>query len=318
MNIHSGTFLNYLNNNKLIFIIIISLIVLLFFIMLKVAKYNFPKKITHNSPNKKITTLQKELYPFGLSYNKDYNILISNLYCWQRKYGYFSLLDEALPPLGLIVDCEPVTFIYNDKRWLIEFWKGQYGIATGVEIGIYNTSKKDYEINDYWKGPLYKAATDKEMLNINFKLRKKGQILFSRQDTHWWLTGFLLGEFSEPQNLEMDISITFPTYEMRDCFKNSLFKLGYKPSKVFIKYKTVIFTYSTPYNPQPSTRTPTTEHLVQKNNQLYCKSYEYITRNVAQTPDKIAYLKEYFPSMYNNIVTIGKSRQLFTYYDLFK
>mgnify|MGYP000621142798 CR=1 FL=1 len=28
-------------------------------------------------------------------------------------------------------------FDYQGKTWLLEFWKGQYGINTGAEIGIY-------------------------------------------------------------------------------------------------------------------------------------------------------------------------------------
>jgi len=45
------------------------------------------------------------------------------------------LYDEAAAPLGMIVDCEPIHFEYKGKRWLIQFWKGQYDLPTGAEVG---------------------------------------------------------------------------------------------------------------------------------------------------------------------------------------
>ena len=38
----------------------------------------------------------------------------------------------------MIIDAYPVYFDYQDKTWMIEFWRGQYGINTGAEIGVYH------------------------------------------------------------------------------------------------------------------------------------------------------------------------------------
>ena len=43
------------------------------------------------------------------------------------------------PRFQMVTQFEPIYFDYDGKTWLIEFWKGQYGINTGAEIGIYHT-----------------------------------------------------------------------------------------------------------------------------------------------------------------------------------
>ncbi len=39
---------------------------------------------------------------------------------------------------GMVIDAFPVYFNYEGRTWLVEFWKGQYGINTGGEVGIYH------------------------------------------------------------------------------------------------------------------------------------------------------------------------------------
>ena len=41
----------------------------------------------------------------------------------------------------MIIDCEPICFMYGGKNWMIELWKGQYGLETGGEIGVYNAAE---------------------------------------------------------------------------------------------------------------------------------------------------------------------------------
>ena len=76
----------------------------------------------------------------GFLYDPEEDIFYSKMNPWQRKYGYCRLYDEIAAPLGMIVDSEPIHFKYEGKSWLIEFWKGQYDLTTGCEIGIYNTN----------------------------------------------------------------------------------------------------------------------------------------------------------------------------------
>lgn len=62
---------------------------------------------------------------------------------------------------------------------MIELWKGQYGITTGAEIGIYNTASDDIKTKQF-TGTYYDCASDDERLDMSFVLRKNGKVLFKR------------------------------------------------------------------------------------------------------------------------------------------
>lgn len=120
---------------------------------------------------------------------------------------------------------------------MIELWKGQYGITTGAEIGIYNTASDDIKTKQF-TGTYYDCASDDERLDMSFVLRKNGKVLFKRSGIHWWLTGFKLGEFSHLDTLTMDAKIKFPNRTMRDAFVNGLVDIGYrKKNTVFIQIR---------------------------------------------------------------------------------
>ena len=55
----------------------------------------------------------------------------------------------------------------------------------------------------------------------NLVLRKNQEFLFKRNDKHWWLTGFILGEFSEPCELTWG-STTLKDKLMLDAFVDAL------------------------------------------------------------------------------------------------
>lgn len=81
--------------------------------------------------------------PFGFVCKPEEEILVSTEDAWQRKYGYEALYDALAPHFNMIFDYYPVYFDYQGKTWLIEFWKGQYGINTGAEAGIYHANRLD-------------------------------------------------------------------------------------------------------------------------------------------------------------------------------
>ena len=68
--------------------------------------------------------------------------------------------------------------------WLIEFWKGQYGINAGAEIGIYHADgivpEKEY------KTTLFTAASDEELLKCSFTLCGRNGGCVQVTQTHWW------------------------------------------------------------------------------------------------------------------------------------
>ncbi|MGE4272586.1 MAG: DUF4474 domain-containing protein [Desulfitobacterium sp.] len=256
------------------------------------------------------TELDKALAIAGYAYDASQDIFLSTMDPWQRSIGYCRLYDEAAAPMGMIIDCEPIYFSYNNKKWMIGLWKGQYDLVTGAEIGIY-TNGVELELPRVFKGTYYQAASDSECLQMGFTIKKGNRILFTREDRHWWLTGFRLGEFSEPSELTMEIHITFEAFAMRDAFLEGMKKAGYTGKDYRVHNNTVYFNFSSPRSTQPFTRTPKTDQLIQRKNEFLCQSYQDFTRLYSTFPEKIQAIKEELPDMYRLIMNLGKSKQVF-------
>jgi hypothetical protein len=254
-----------------------------------------------------IDTLNNDLESFGFAYNEDQDLFYSIMYAWQREYGYGRPYDKAAPIFSMIIDSEPIVFEYDNKLWLIELWKGQYGMTTGAEIGI-------YKLNITGKHPkniIFSSISDQERLPLSYILRKKDNVLFTRSDIHWWLTGFKLGEFSKPSHLIMDITITLRDEKMRDAFVKSLKKAGYKDKDMRIFYNSVHFSFKKPHARQPSTKNFITTFIMQKYNKHNCKLYNTFTRDYSNTIDKLNFIRTKLPFMYAKIMDMGGSEKLF-------
>lgn len=250
----------------------------------------------------------------GFCYDPLKDIFYSNMYPWQRKYGYCQLYDDAAAPFGMIVDCEPITFDYNEKKWLIEFWKGQYDLTTGGEIGVYTTENPEIDIPEVFLGNFYQCAEDKDRLDMSFVLKKKGKVVFTRSDKHWWLTGFKLGEFSQPSELTMKIRIVLKDKPMCNAFVKALKEAGYLDREIDVNGNTVRLEFNNPRTPQPITRTAETDFLIQKKNKLLCDKYIEITGPYDNFLDKINALRQQEPELFDVVINIGKSNLLFEKY----
>jgi len=245
----------------------------------------------------------------GFAYSKEQDIFYSTMNPWQRKFGYSRLYDEAAAYMAMIVDSEPVYFNYGGKRWLIELWKGQYGMTTGCEVGIYNTTRPSFNIPGINSETFYDCASDEDMLFISFILYKDGRILFSREGKHWWLTGFRLGEFSQPYELVMRVSLTLKDRAMRDAFLKGMRNTGYLPGEISVNGNTVSFVFDQPRSAQPYSRTPEIENFMQQYNKQNCEIFRELTKDYGSTPAKLAAIRKKNPSLYSNILSLaGPSR----------
>jgi hypothetical protein len=243
--------------------------------------------------------LDKTIAAFGYAYDELQDMFYSTLDAWQRTYGYSRIYDESAAVTGMIVDCEPIYFEYNGKMWLIQLWKGQYDLVTGCEVGIYSSDWTTLSIPLIYKSLFYRSAKDDEMLLMYVLLKKKGKILFEREDKHWWLTGFKLGEFSEPSDLTMDVCITLKDEEMRKAFVAGLISAEYKESDLFISENTVGFTFDKPHASQPYTRTAITDWIVQRKNEYLCDRYQDIATPIDNLTDKLITIIVQAPKLYN-------------------
>jgi hypothetical protein len=257
-----------------------------------------------------IPELNKAIEFTGFAYDNQQNIFYSMLNAWQRDFGYCRFYDEAAAALSMIIDCEPIYFDYDGKHWLIEFWKGQYGMTTGGEVGIYYTEDDQNDLLD-WNGRLYKCVPDSELVDMYHTLYKNGRPLYTRQDKHWWLTGFVLGEFSEPEELTMIIRLTFKNIGMRDAFLQGLRKAGYRPHEYRVKGLSVAIQFSKPHGPKPLTRNKITDSMTQRRNRELCELYQKITGPYTTIVEKMNALRRTDEKLFNQAINLGKQRELF-------
>ena len=202
----------------------------------------------------------------GFSYDSKQDIFFSIKKPWQRKFGYCHLYDETAPLMNCIFDSEPVRFEYEGKKWLIEFWKGQYGMTTGCEIGVYTKDAGSHSL-------VYRAAREEDNLQMSASLVRDEEVLFTREDRHWWLTGFVLGEYSEPEELTMHVRVTLKTEAMCRIFVGELENMGYRNHRVLSDNKTVCFVFDQPRASQPLAHSGPVRAWVMKANRAYCDLY---------------------------------------------
>lgn len=255
-----------------------------------------------------------DLINYGLIYNIKYDFFTNTNSCKKRIFGACRLYDESAAPLGIVVDIENIYFDYNNKHWLIQLQKGQYGLSSGGEIGVYQTSLDPIFISGYFFGSYYESNSDEEALLISYSIMKNNDIFLTRKSSSWCINSFRLGSFSEPDDLTMHIRITFPTSGMCQSFYDALIDLGYEAKEITTQHNTIYFVYEEPKSPQPLTRNILTTYIMQKNNFAYITAYEYITQDYTNTFSKLAYLKNYFPEMYQEIIKIGQPEQMYEDY----
>jgi hypothetical protein len=274
-------------------------------------------EIIGNVPER-VAELNQELLPFGFAYEPYQDIFYSLMNPWQRELGYCRLYDEASAALSMIIDSEPIRFEYNGRKWLIEFWKGQYGMNTGGEVGIYYTTGPDLRIPGLFDGTFYFCVKDEDCINMSFAFRKNGNLLFTRSGYHWWLTGFKLGEFSKPSELSMDITMDLYDKQMANAFIEALKKAGYDEDEYAVQGRRVMVRFKKPHTKQPITRTSFTDFMMQRNNETFCNSYNYLTEAYTDTLDKLEIVRKESPSMYNQALNLGKPKAVYDSYNSIK
>ncbi len=225
----------------------------------------------------------------GLAYDPRQNIFYSLQDCWQRKFGYREFFGETSPEFSMVFHCEPIVFEYEEKQWMIELCKGQYGINTGAEVGVFIANGEN----------TYRCAKDDEELYVRLHLWKGKKLLASREQKGWWTTSFSLGEYAIPNRLSMTIDISFFDGEMGEIFYNELLRIGYSRSNVGICGSTVRIKFEHPFSEQPSSQTGWFAKFVMIMNRIYCALFRYLTRKQICTLDKIEYIKIRLPILYH-------------------
>lgn len=295
--------------NQRIYVIIPLFIFLVLFLYFYIRKAYAIRRVCAMSVSDKLERLNQITFPFGFEYRLSQDIFTSKTDAWQRECGYTDLYDRQAPFFHMIFDCEPVYFDYNGSTWLIEFWKGQYGITTGCEIGVY---KSDRIISvENRKHTLFHAVSDTEMPFLSLTLLKDTLPISRLCERHWWLTSFSVGKYTEPEALEMKISITFPSSEMCRAFLAGLREAGYRSSRLYESGQSAVFTFSRPASPQPFLRRSRYRRWIQLKNRILLSLFLRLTKPFYFTIDRLLLLYEYLPILFRHILKlkrVGKKR----------
>lgn len=150
---------------------------------------------------------------------------------WQRNFGYNVIYDITAP--GIVIDFDTVRFKFESegKDWMIQLWKGQYGMVFyGGEIGVYtkpkNRSYKHYDCAS--KDDTLKITFDYYEREWNGTKRVWNKKFTRPYGTYWWCTGFIPGNSGlNYKDLKMDIRITVKDFEMLRGFTAALSKKGF-------------------------------------------------------------------------------------------
>lgn len=114
--------------------------------------------------------------------------------CWQENFGFNEVYDNLSPLSMMYYDTVRTTFEYGGKEWMIQMWKGQYGMVfVGGEVGVYTRDLGS-------SGSHYVCADKEDWLNMEMAFmwdeNNNGnyKAIFNRDyEKYWWCTGFVVG-----------------------------------------------------------------------------------------------------------------------------
>ena len=281
-----------------LFFTLLLLIIIFFSCINYCRRKKIIKKICCMCRNEKYEIIDNLLEPFGYAYVPSQDVFTSRMDAWQKDFGYSAFYDKAAPHLGIVINSLPVYFNYDGKTWLIEFWKGQYGINTGCEIGVYRADRiLDKNELDY---TLFKSVDKCDMPELSFAFynAEKDMEIAQLCGKHWWLTAFKPGLFSIPSNLTVWSSVTLYSREMAAAFANALRKLGYCQNEVTLHRNTVTFTFEGG-KPVCGIFRRIITSISQCLNRLGCQIYLFITRPFTLSVDRVLFLYYYLPLIFN-------------------
>lgn len=284
-----------INLTLILILLFVFLFVIIPFINHCIKRHRSIKKTRSLPEGVKIHNLKAALKPSGFTYDPQNDIITSTLHPWQRDFGYEGLYDEGAPYFSMILETLPVYFNYQDRTWLIQLWKGQYGISAGSEIGVYHSDKiipkkKRREAH-------FESVTDQELLFLSANLCHRRKPMFRIEKWHWWLTGFTVGEYIRADELVMEASITFPNREMLNAYVESLLDQNIPLHNIHIRRLTVTVYFSKPLCPISFSRT-IRNWFICIFNRIYVTLFCFFTRPFRCTLDRLTYLLNYSPLLF--------------------
>ena len=182
---------------------------------------------------------KKQIFGYRYSYVGDY-YYTDDKDCWQKFFGFNFAYDIAAPLALIQYDYVRVFFTYGEYDWMIQMWKGQYGLLFhGSEVGVYTKPVGSPSATRY----AHYAAADKEnFLKMSTALyhqsgRNSDEYHFEFErpyDEYWWCTGFVPGHLRNTigcKELRAETRITLKDEEMTRLFCEGLKLCGFTQVK---------------------------------------------------------------------------------------
>lgn len=176
----------------------------------------------------------QQILSYQYSYVDDY-YYTNDKEAWQYNFGFGKIYDIASPYLLLEYDYIRVFFTYAGKDWMLQMWKGQYGmIFYGGEIGIYNRPHTDDGMSEW---TFFNCPAEEDWLNMEMTLwHQEIDGSWTREFTreyekYWWCTGFKNGHLRQEEpadELRLEGRITFLDEEMTLLVADGLRECGFK------------------------------------------------------------------------------------------
>lgn len=176
---------------------------------------------------------EQQVLSYQYSYIDDY-YYTNDKEAWQYNFGFGKIYDFVSPYILLEYDYVRIFFTYENKDWMLQMWKGQYGmIFYGGEIGIYNREHSEEGVNDW---TMYNCPAEEDWLMMEMTLYHQevnGEYVreFTREyDKYWWCTGFKNGHLREEEpadELRMTGRITLKDEEMARIVADGLKECGF-------------------------------------------------------------------------------------------
>lgn len=175
----------------------------------------------------------------GYAYDANQQIYYSTMNPWQRHFGFGEEYDQAAVFANMRYTTLKADFEYDGLKWRLQWWKGQYGVLVGAELGVYTKDPNDNSTT------YYECASQEHLLEMSMdfymsaKDYKSGNRLFYREEqAHWWLTGFKFG-YADSRKLVVVATLKAFDHEMANAIEKSFEKLtGSAAGRQKFKYMT--------------------------------------------------------------------------------
>ncbi len=175
---------------------------------------------------------EKQILSYQYSYIDDY-YYTNDKDAWQYNFGFGKIYDFVSPYILLEYDYIRVFFTYENKDWMLQMWKGQYGLVFyGGEVGIYTKEHSDEGINEW---TFFNCPAEEDWLNMEMTLWHEDingnwNREFTREyDKYWWCTGFKNGHLRQEEpadELRLTGRITLKDAQMTSLVADGLAECG--------------------------------------------------------------------------------------------